>query len=151
MKQQAPKTLPQKAETIENTRKTVDILIGATCHLVEPKKISTRKTQKFQLFRPIGTQCVMGVQSVRAKARRKLMHLSLRLAFYIRIELDRSNVDGRSFQAHPDKMLFFQGTGCFRRKHPFPLNFPETIENTRRTGFSCFAEDSSQTVVTLCR
>ena len=50
-------------------------------HLVEPKKISTRKTQKFQLFHPIGTQCVMGVQSVRAKARRKLMHLSLRLAF----------------------------------------------------------------------
>ena len=31
MKQQAPKTLPQKAETIENTRKTVDILIGAAC------------------------------------------------------------------------------------------------------------------------
>ena len=81
MKQQAPKTLPQKAETIENTRKTADILIGAACHLVEPKKISTRKTQKFQLFHPIGTQCVMGVQLVRAKARRKLMHLSLRLAF----------------------------------------------------------------------
>ena len=81
MKQQAPKTLPQKAETIENTRKTADILIGAACHLVEPKKISTRKTQKFQLFRPIGTQCVMGVQSVRAKARRKLKCMSLRLAF----------------------------------------------------------------------
>ena len=32
MKQQAPKTLPQKAETIENTRKTADILIGAACH-----------------------------------------------------------------------------------------------------------------------
>ena len=32
MKQQAPKTLPQKAETIENTRKTADILIGATRH-----------------------------------------------------------------------------------------------------------------------
>ena len=28
--------------------------------VLEPKKISTRKTQKFQLFRPIGTQCVMG-------------------------------------------------------------------------------------------
>ena len=52
--------------------------------------------------------CHGGVQSVRAKARRELMHLSLRLAFYIRIELDRSNVDGRSFQAHPDKMLRFQ-------------------------------------------
>ena len=32
MKQQTPKTLPQKAETIENTRKTADILIGAACH-----------------------------------------------------------------------------------------------------------------------
>ena len=51
----------------------------------------------------------MGVQLVRAKARRKLMHLSLRLAFYIRIELDRSNVDGRSFQTQSDKMLCFQG------------------------------------------
>jgi len=26
------KNLAKKAETIENTRKTVDILIGATCH-----------------------------------------------------------------------------------------------------------------------
>ena len=82
-----------------------------------------RKAQKFQLFHPLGTQCVIGVQSVRAKARRKLMHLSLRLAFYIRIELDRSNVDGRSFQAHPDKMLCFQWLYGFRRKHPVPLNF----------------------------
>ncbi len=37
MKQQAPKTLPQKAETIENTRKTADILIGAACHIKVPK------------------------------------------------------------------------------------------------------------------
>jgi hypothetical protein len=37
MKQQAPKTLPQKAETIENTRKTADILIGAACHIKAPK------------------------------------------------------------------------------------------------------------------
>ena len=44
----------------------------------------------FQLFHPIGTQCVIGVQPVRAKARRKLMYLSLRLAFYIRIERGRS-------------------------------------------------------------
>ena len=50
-------------------------------HQAEPKKISARKAQKFQLFRPIGTQCVMGVQSVRAKARRKLKCMSLRLAF----------------------------------------------------------------------
>ena len=50
-------------------------------HQAEPKKISARKAQKFQLFHPIGTQCVMGVQSVRAKARRKLKCMSLRLAF----------------------------------------------------------------------
>ena len=62
-----------------------------------------------------------------------------------------SGLQSRSFQAHPDKMLYFQRLYGFRRKHPIPLNFPETIENTRRTGFSCFAEDSSQTVVTLCR
>ena len=75
-----------------------------------------RKAQKFQLFHPIGTQCVIGVQLVRAKARRNLMHLSLRLAFYIRIELDRSNVDARSLQVHPDKVLCFQGNG---KQHPF--------------------------------
>jgi len=75
------KNLAKKAETIENTRKTVDILIGATCHQAAPKKMPLRKAQKFQLFRPIGTQCVMGVQSVRAKARRKLKCMSLRLAF----------------------------------------------------------------------
>ena len=106
-----------------------------------------RKTQKFQLFRPIGTQCVMGVQSVRAKARRKLMHLSLRLAFYIRIELDRSNVDARSLQVHPDKVLCFQGLYGFYRKHPVSLNFLKTIENTGRINIYSFADDSSQTVV----
>ena len=35
MKQQAPKILPKKAETIENTRKTADILIGAACQVNE--------------------------------------------------------------------------------------------------------------------
>ena len=129
--------------------KTADILIGAACHLVEPKKISTRKTQKFQLFRPIGTQCVMGVQSVRAKARRKLMHLSLRLAFYIRIELDRSNVDARSFQVHPDKMLRFQGLYSFRQDFPPFLNDCKTIENTGQIGFLGISDDSSQIVVTV--
>ena len=39
------------------------------------------KSLESSLFHLIGTQCVIGVQSVRAKARRKLMHLSLRLAF----------------------------------------------------------------------
>ena len=59
-------------------------------HQAAPKKMPLRKAQKFQLFHPLGTQCVIGVQLVRAKARRKLMHLSLRLAFYIRIELRRN-------------------------------------------------------------
>ena len=143
--------MPKVAETLENTGEIIVILKGATCHLVEPKKISTRKTQKFQLFHPIGTQCVMGVQSVQAKARRKLKCMSLRLAFYIRIELDRSNVDGRNFQAHPDKMLHFQGLYGFRRDSPSFLNDCKTIENTGQTGFSGFGGDSSQTVVTLCR
>ena len=53
-------------------------------------------------------QCVMGIQPVRAKARRKLKCMSLRLAFYIRIELDRSNVNGRHFQVRTDKVLCFQ-------------------------------------------
>ena len=91
----------------------------------------------------------MGVQSVRAKARRKLMHLSLRLAFYIRIELDRSNADGRSLQASTDKMLCFQGLYGFWRDYlPF-LVFLKSIESTGQTGFSEFAGDSSQTVVTV--
>ena len=52
MKQQAPKTLPQKAETIENTRKTADILIGAACH------IKTLKPQWFQGFSLSQKQCL---------------------------------------------------------------------------------------------
>ena len=107
------------------------------------------KSLETQLFHPIGTQCVIGVQLVRAKARRKLMHLSLRLAFYIRIELDRSNVDGRSFQALTDKMLCFQGLYGFYRKHPVSLNFLKTIENTGQTGFLRISDDSSQIVVTV--
>ena len=39
MKQQAPKTLPPKAETIENTRKTADILIGSACHKKASKSL----------------------------------------------------------------------------------------------------------------
>ena len=74
-----------------------------------------RKSQSSQLFHPIGTQCVIGVQLVRAKARRKLMHLSLRLAFYIRIELDRSNVDARSLQVHPDSSIFKKSAALYIR------------------------------------
>ena len=108
-----------------------------------------RKAQKFQLFHPIGTQCVIGVQLVRAKARRNLMHLSLRLAFYIRIELDRSNVDGRSFQASTDKMLYLQGLYGFRRDSPAFLNDCKAIENTGQIGFLGISDDSSQIVVTV--
>ena len=108
-----------------------------------------RKAQKFQLFRPICTQCVMGVQSVRAKARRKLMHLSLRLAFYIRIEIDRSNVDARSLQVHPDKVLYFQRLYGFWRECSSFLNDCKAIENTGQTGFLGISDDSSQIVVTV--
>ena len=51
MKQQTPKTLPQKAETIENTRKTADILIGAACHQAEPKRYQREKPRSFNDFR----------------------------------------------------------------------------------------------------
>ena len=88
-----------------------------------------------------------GVQSVRAKARRKLKCMSLRLAFYIRIELDRSNVDGRSFQAHPDKMLHFQGFAGFYRGYCKLPNFRTSLENTRQNGFFGIIDGSSQTVV----
>ena len=75
------------------------------------------------------------------------MHLSLRLAFYIRIELDRSNVDARSLQVHPDKVLCFQGLYGFWRECSSFLNDCKAIENTGQTGFSGFGGDSSQTVV----
>ena len=71
------------------------------------------------------------------------------MLFYIRIELDRSNVDGRSFQALTDKMLCFQGLYGFYRKHPVSLNFLKTIENTGQTGFLRISDDSSQIVVTV--
>ena len=112
-------------------------------HQAAPKKMPLRKAQKFQLFHPIGTQCVIGVQLVRAKARRKLMHLSLRLAFYIRIEIDRSNVDVRSLQVHPDKVLCFQGLYGFWRECSSFLNDCKTIENTGQIGFLGISDDSS--------
>ena len=61
MKQQAPKTLPQKAETIENTRKTADILIGAACH------IKTLKPQWFQGFSLSQKQCLALFLALRRK------------------------------------------------------------------------------------
>ena len=108
------------------------------------------KNPETALFHLIGTQCVIGVQSVRAKARRKLMHLSLRLAFYIRMELNRSYVDCRSFQAQTDKMLCFQWLCGFQREYQPFLNFPKAIENTGKIRFFDFADGSSQTVVRLC-
>ena len=68
---------------------------------------------------------------------------------YIRIELDRSNVDGRSFQASTDKMLYFQGLYGFRRDSPAFLNDCKAIENTGQTGFFGISDDSSQRVVTV--
>ena len=71
------------------------------------------------------------------------------MLFYIRIELNRSNVDGRSFQTSTDKMLCFQGLYGFQRKRPPFPNYCETLENTGKTDFFGFADDSSQTVVTV--
>ena len=71
------------------------------------------------------------------------------MLFYIRIELDRSNVDGRSFQASTDKMLYFQGLYGFRRDSPAFLNDCKAIENTGQTDFFGISDDSSQIVVTV--
>ena len=82
------------------------------------------------------------------EAGRKHKFMCLRPAFAILIDVNRSSASCRSFQAQPDKMLYFQRLYGFRRKHPISLNLPETIENTGQTGFLKIAEDSSQTVVT---
>ena len=63
------------------SRQLVARLSSARDNLLFKPYQNGSKTPENQLFHPIGTQCVMGVQLVRAKARRKLMHLSLRLAF----------------------------------------------------------------------
>jgi hypothetical protein len=49
------------------------------------------------------------------------------------------DLQSRSFQAQPDKMLCFQGLCDFQRKYPVSLNFLKTIENTGQTGFFGFA------------
>mgnify|MGYP005521869935 CR=1 FL=1 len=73
------------------------------------------------------------------------------MLFYIRIERDRGNVDSRSFQAYPDKMLYFQGFAGFRRVCRKFLNFPESIESAGQNGFFGFVDGSSQIVVRLQR
>ena len=57
------------------------------------------------------------------------------------------DLQSRSFQIHPDKMLCFQDLCGFHRKHPVSLNFLKTIENTGQTGFFGFTGDSGQIVV----
>ena len=52
------------------------------------------------------------------------------MLFYIRIKLVRSYVGCQSFQARPDKMLYFQGSYSFQRKRSSFLNFLKSIENT---------------------
>ena len=54
-----------------------------------------------------------------------------------------------SFQAHPDKMLCFQGLYGFQRDFPPFLNDCKTIENSGQTGFLGISDDSSQIVVTV--
>ena len=152
-KQKAGKARNIKEKQLKNSRSTVSKQHVALRSSASDNRLlrlyqNGSKTPENQLFHPIGTQCVIGVQLVRAKARRKLMHLSLRLAFYIRIELDRSNVDGRSFQAYPDKILHFQSLAGFCRVCRKFLNFHKGIENTEQNGFFGFLDDSSQTVVT---
>ena len=79
--------------------------------ILAENRITLENTAFYQLMPENSDRrhCSCQALSLCKKARRKLMHLSLRLAFYIRIELDRSNVDARSLQVHPDKGLCFQG------------------------------------------
>ena len=151
-RQKAGKARSIKGKQLKNSRSTVSKQLVALRSSASDNRLlrlyqNGSKSPENQLFHPIGTQCVIGVQLVRAKARRKLMHLSLRLAFYIRIELDRSNVDARSFQAHPDKMLYFQAFACFRRVYHKFLNFRKNIENTGEIGFLGISDDSMATNV----
>lgn len=61
----------------------------------------------------------------------------------------RSNVDARSLQVHPDKVLCFQGLYGFWRECSSFLNDCKTIENTGQIGFLGISDDSSQIVVTV--
>jgi hypothetical protein len=48
------KNLAKKAETIENTRKTVDILIGATCHNDQAINITVGRLFFYSCFSAVG-------------------------------------------------------------------------------------------------
>ena len=60
-----------------------------------------------------------------------------------------SGLQSRSFQAHPDKVLCFQGLYGFWRECSSFLNDCKTIENTEEIGFWWISDDSSQIVVTV--
>ena len=62
------------------------------------------------------TMCHGGVQAVRAKARRKLKCMSLRLAFLHKDKACQELCCCRSFQTHSDKMLYFQWLYGFQRE-----------------------------------
>ena len=115
--------------------------------------------------------CSCQALSLCKKARRKLMHLSLRLAFARTsctpmthcVPMGRNSsvsrhfgtpdtirtcdLQSRSFQASTDKMLYFQGLAGFHRGYCKLPNFRTSLENTGQTGFFGFMRDSSQTVV----
>lgn len=93
MKQQAPKTLPQKAETIENTRKTADILIGAACH------IKTLKPQWFQGFSLSQKQCLALFLALRHKKTRTSAGtdpLKTKIVFMLRYQYSRIGRENQS-------------------------------------------------------
>ena len=74
---------------IPNGFHTDSIITGACA--ISRKGADNEKALKSQLFRPIGTQCVMGVQSARAKARRKLKCMSLRRAILHKASVKRGH------------------------------------------------------------
>ena len=59
------------------------------------------------------------------------------------------DLQSRSFQVHPDKVLCFQGLYGFWRECSSFLNDCKTIENTGQIGFFGISDDSSQIVVTV--
>ena len=52
------------------------------------------------------------------------------------------DLQSRSFQAHPDKMLCFQGLYGFYRKHPVSLNFLKAMKTQGKPAF-----ETSRTIV----
>ena len=95
-RQKAGKARSIKGKQLKNSRNTVSKQLVAHLSSASDNRLlrlyqNGSKSPENQLFRPIGTQCVMGVQSVRAKARRKLKCMSLRRAILHKASVKRGH------------------------------------------------------------